>query len=254
MLVGAACGFSAAEQAALRSVSVKFIDLGMNTLRTETARGFFCGLCYLLATGAVTMNKMRPFFTAKFALPISIWSAAFSLAMLTALIFFVDDVASVLTVYFELNADQKWQIISKFKTPLLIALSSLLCFNVVTILLCTFYSARLFNMLDTMLKWLDLILVGEDRRLNPIFLFDSIGCSVTQNTTAAGGVCPQPQHQQRTPSRPENHRTLSAHTTVSRYQAAASDPASCARGSNTTQRTGGTAFSCYHRQSSVNRS
>ncbi len=114
------------------------------------------------------MNKMRPFFTAKFALPISIWSAAFSLAMLAALIFFVDDVASVLTVYFELNADQKWQIISKFKTPLLIALSSLLCFNVVTILLCTFYSSRLFNMLDTMLRWIDLILVGEDRRLNPI--------------------------------------------------------------------------------------
>ena len=114
------------------------------------------------------MNKMRPFFVAKFALPISVWSATFSLVMLTALIFFVNDVASVLTVYFELNADQKWQIVSKFKTPLLIAFSSLLCFNVVTIMLCTFYSARLFSVLDTMLKWLDLILVGEDRRLNPI--------------------------------------------------------------------------------------
>ncbi len=43
ILVGAACGFSAAEQAALRSVSVKFIDLGMNTLRTETAAVFFAG-------------------------------------------------------------------------------------------------------------------------------------------------------------------------------------------------------------------
>ena len=113
------------------------------------------------------MSKMRPFFAAKFALPISVWSAAFSLVMLAALIFFVDDVASVLTVYFELNADQKWQIISKFRTPLLIALSALLCFNVVTILLCTFYSARLFSALDTMLRWLDLIMVGEDRRLTP---------------------------------------------------------------------------------------
>ena len=114
------------------------------------------------------MSKMRPFFAAKFALPISVWSAAFSLVMLAALIVFVDDVASVLTVYFELNTDQKWQIISKFKTTLLIALSALLCFNVVTIMLCTFYSGRLFNTLDTMLRWLDLILVGEDRRLNPI--------------------------------------------------------------------------------------
>lgn len=113
------------------------------------------------------MSKMRPFFAAKFALPLSVWSATFSLTMLAALIFFVNDVASVLTVYFELNADQKWQIISKFKTPLLIALGSLLCFNAVTILLCAFYSSRLFDGLDTMLRWLDLILVGEDRRLNP---------------------------------------------------------------------------------------
>ena len=43
MLVGAACGFSAAEQAALRAVSVKFIDLGLDTLRTETAAVFFAG-------------------------------------------------------------------------------------------------------------------------------------------------------------------------------------------------------------------
>ena len=113
------------------------------------------------------MNKIRPFLAAKFALPISVWSAIFSLVMLAALVFFVNDVASVLTVYFDLNADQKWQIISKFKTPLLIAFGSLLCFNVVTFLLCTFYSARLFSGLDTMLRWLDLIIVGEDRRLNP---------------------------------------------------------------------------------------
>ncbi len=113
------------------------------------------------------MNKIRPFLAAKFALPISIWGVVFSLAMLVALIFFVDDVASVLTVYFELSADQKWQIISKFTTPLLIALGTLLCFNAVTILLCTFYSTRLFGTLDTMLKWVDLILVGEDRHLNP---------------------------------------------------------------------------------------
>ena len=113
------------------------------------------------------MSKMRPFLAARFALPISVWSAVFSLTMLGALVFFINDVASVLTVYFDLNADQKWQIVGKFKTPLLIALGSLLCFNVVTILLCTFYSARLFSGLDTMLRWLDLILVGEDRRLNP---------------------------------------------------------------------------------------
>ena len=113
------------------------------------------------------MRKMRPFLAAKFALPISVWGAVFSLTMLAALIFFVNDVASVLTVYFDLNVDQKWQIISKFTTPLLIAFGALLCFNVVTIMLCAFYSARLFNGLDTMLRWLDLILVGEDRRLNP---------------------------------------------------------------------------------------
>ena len=43
MLVGAPCGFSAAEVNALRAVPVKFIDLGMDTLRTETAAIFFAG-------------------------------------------------------------------------------------------------------------------------------------------------------------------------------------------------------------------
>ncbi len=113
------------------------------------------------------MSSMRPFFAAKFALPISVWSAVFSLVMLATLVFFVDDVASVLAVYFDLNADQKWQIIAKFKTPLLVGVSALLCFNVVTILLCTFYSTRLFKALDTMLRWLDLIIVGENLRLKP---------------------------------------------------------------------------------------
>ena len=113
------------------------------------------------------MSKIRPFLAARFALPISVWCAIFSLIMLGALIFFVDDVASVLTVYFDLNVDQKWQIISKFKAPLLIALGGLLSFNIVTILLCTFYSTRLSSALDTMLRWVDLILVGEDRRLHP---------------------------------------------------------------------------------------
>ena len=43
ILAGAACGFSATEIDALRAVPVKFIDLGMNTLRTETAAIFFAG-------------------------------------------------------------------------------------------------------------------------------------------------------------------------------------------------------------------
>ena len=43
MLVGAAGGFSATELAALRSVPVRFVDLGMATLRTETAAVFFAG-------------------------------------------------------------------------------------------------------------------------------------------------------------------------------------------------------------------
>ncbi len=43
MLVGAACGFSEAERLALRSASVKFVDLGLQTLRTETAAVFFAG-------------------------------------------------------------------------------------------------------------------------------------------------------------------------------------------------------------------
>ena len=114
------------------------------------------------------MSKMRPFLAAKFAVPISVWCAIFSLAILGALMFFVNDVASVLTVYFDLNVDQKWQIISKFQTPLLIALITLFSFNVVTLLLCSFYSGRLFSSFDTMTKWLDLIIVGEDRRLAPV--------------------------------------------------------------------------------------
>ena len=43
MLVGAACGFSAVELEALRAVPVRFIDLGMATLRAETAAVFFAG-------------------------------------------------------------------------------------------------------------------------------------------------------------------------------------------------------------------
>ncbi len=43
MLVGAACGFSVAELAILRSVPLKFVDLGTDTLRTETAAVFFAG-------------------------------------------------------------------------------------------------------------------------------------------------------------------------------------------------------------------
>ena len=114
------------------------------------------------------MSKMRPFLAARFALPISVWCVFFSLTMLGALVFFVDDVASVLTVYFDLNVDQKWQIISKFKTPLLIALITLIIFNVIMLLLCVFYSNRLSSSFDTMTKWLDLIIVGEDRRLAPV--------------------------------------------------------------------------------------
>ena len=44
LLVGAACGFSAVELDALRAMPVKFIDLGMDTLRTTTAVVFFAGL------------------------------------------------------------------------------------------------------------------------------------------------------------------------------------------------------------------
>lgn len=47
MMVGAACGFSAAELGTLQSTSVKFIDLGINTLRTETAAVFFAGFVNL---------------------------------------------------------------------------------------------------------------------------------------------------------------------------------------------------------------
>ena len=43
ILVGAACGFSAAELTALCSMSFRFVDLGMATLRTETAAVFFAG-------------------------------------------------------------------------------------------------------------------------------------------------------------------------------------------------------------------
>lgn len=109
------------------------------------------------------MKKMRPFLVTKFAIPISACSIIFSLLLLGAMVFFVNDVASALTVYFDLNDDQKWEIISKFKTPLLFALVSLLSFNVITLLICAFYSRRMFSALDTMLRWVDLILVGEER-------------------------------------------------------------------------------------------
>ena len=44
ILVGAACGFSIAEVKALQAVPVKFINLGLPTLRTATAAVFFTGL------------------------------------------------------------------------------------------------------------------------------------------------------------------------------------------------------------------
>lgn len=43
MVVGAACGFSEDEVAALHAVPVRFIDLGSCTLRAETAAVFFAG-------------------------------------------------------------------------------------------------------------------------------------------------------------------------------------------------------------------
>lgn len=109
------------------------------------------------------MSRLHPLSEMKFATAVIIINVVFSITMLIAMIAFVDDVASTLTIYFDLGEEEKWQIISKFKTPLITALLGLLAFNIISMLVCFFYSKRLFTCLDNLIKQMDLILVGEDK-------------------------------------------------------------------------------------------
>lgn len=81
--------------------------------------------------------------------------------MLVAMALFVDDVASTLAVYFELDSAEKWQIVGKFSTPILIAIVSLLAFNVIATLVCLYYSLLTHTYIDNLIKNINLALIGE---------------------------------------------------------------------------------------------
>lgn len=111
------------------------------------------------------LNGLRSLMELRFAPAIIVINILFSLVILAALVVFVDDVASALTVYFELGDEEKWQIVSKFKTPIILAVLGLVFFNIGSVLLCFFYSHKIFSCLDNTIRQMDFILVGEERDL-----------------------------------------------------------------------------------------
>ena len=106
-------------------------------------------------------NKWRAFAESKWATLLLTVNAVFSVFMLVAMAVFVDDVASTLAIYFELGAAEKWQIVGKFSTPILIAVASLLLFNAIATLICLYYSLLTHKYIDSLIKNINLTLIGE---------------------------------------------------------------------------------------------
>lgn len=111
------------------------------------------------------LNRLRFLMELRFAPAVIGVNILFSLVFIVALIVFIDDVASALTVYFELGDEEKWQIVTKFKTPIIMAVLGLILFNLGSVLVCLFYSRKIFVCLDNAIKQMDFILVGGEQEL-----------------------------------------------------------------------------------------
>ena len=123
-------------------------------------------------------SKWQVFAGTKWATLLLTLNALFSVFILVAMAIFVDDVASTLAIYFELGAEDKWQIIGKFSTPILISIVSLLVFNAAAAIVCLYYSLANHNYLDGIIKNINLTIIGE-RPLHKVKGFS------TQTTTLA---------------------------------------------------------------------
>lgn len=106
-------------------------------------------------------NKWQVFAETKWATMLLTLNALFSVFILIAMAIFVDDVASTLAIYFELGAEDKWQIIGKFSTPIIISIVSLLVFNAIAALICLYYSLANHSYLDSLIKNINLTIIGE---------------------------------------------------------------------------------------------
>lgn len=110
-------------------------------------------------------RKISPFTELKFPVATVTINVLFSLIVLGGLVFFVYDVASVLSVYFEVGDAGKWQIISKFKTPIITTVIALLLFNTLSLFICLFCGKEIFSFIDRTIKQLDRFLVGDEHKV-----------------------------------------------------------------------------------------
>lgn len=110
-------------------------------------------------------KKISPFTELKFPVATVTINTLFSLIVLGGLIFFVYDVASVLSVYFEVGDSGKWQIISKFKTPIITTVIALLLFNILSVFVCLFCGKEIFLFIDRTIKQIDRFLVGDEHQV-----------------------------------------------------------------------------------------
>ena len=110
-------------------------------------------------------KRISPFTELKFPVATVTINTLFSLIVLGGLVFFVYDVASVLSVYFEVGDSGKWQIISKFKAPIITTVVALLLFNVSSLFVCLFCGKEIFSFIDRTIKQLDRFLVGDEHKV-----------------------------------------------------------------------------------------
>lgn len=110
-------------------------------------------------------RKISPFTELKFPVATVTINVLFSLIVLGGLVFFVYDVASVLSVYFEVGDAGKWQIIGKFKTPIITTIIALLLFNTLSLFVCLFCGKEIFSFIDRTIKQLDRFLVGDEHKV-----------------------------------------------------------------------------------------
>ena len=110
-------------------------------------------------------RKISPFTELKFPVATVTINVLFSLIVLGGLAFFVYDVASALSVYFEVGDAGKWQIISKFKTPIITTVIALLLFNTLSLFVCLFCGKEIFSFIDRTVKQLDRFLVGDEQKV-----------------------------------------------------------------------------------------
>lgn len=110
-------------------------------------------------------KKISPFTELKFPVATVTINVLFSLIVLGGLVFFVYDVATALSVYFEVGDSGKWQIINKFKTPIITTVVATLLFNVLSLFVCLFCGKEIFSFIDRTIKQVDRFLVGDEHKV-----------------------------------------------------------------------------------------